>query len=60
MKESQCDFCMFYEYDEEMDEHFCGIHIDQDDLEKLMYHRRTSCTSFRMGDEYTIVKKQGF
>lgn len=59
MNENMCQYCMFYDYDIEEDVYFCSMNIDQDDLEKMFYSRRTECSAFRMGDDYTIVKKQG-
>lgn len=59
-KENQCEYCLYLAYDEELDEHYCSVSIDQDDLEKYEYNRRSSCQYFRMGNDYTIVKKQAF
>ena len=59
MNEKMCEYCMYYDYDLEMDEYFCSMDLDQDDLEKMSYSPRIECSAFRMGDDYTIVKKQG-
>ena len=58
----QCDMCLYQAYDEELDDHYCSLDLgmDQDDVEKLRYNNHASCPYFRMGDEYTIVRKQGF
>lgn len=58
MKENECDHCLYLDYDEEVDEHYCSLTLDQDDIEKLTYNRHASCPYFRRGDDYTIVKKQ--
>ncbi len=58
MKDNQCDSCLYLAYDELVDEYYCSMNMDQDDLEKLISNRNTSCPYYRMGDEYTIVKKQ--
>lgn len=58
MNSNQCDRCLYLAYDEVVDEHYCTMTLDQDDLEKLRYARHSSCPYFRMGDEYTIVRKQ--
>ncbi len=58
MDNKQCSYCLYYAYDVEMDEYYCSMNMDQDDLEKNLYAHRRGCTGFRMGDDYTIVKKQ--
>ena len=58
MDANQCDRCLYLAYDEVIDEYYCSMTLDQDDLEKLTYSRHKSCPYFRMGDEYTIVKRQ--
>ena len=58
MKENQCDTCLYLDYDEEVDEYYCSLTFDQDDMEKLSYRRNASCPYYRYGDEYSIVKRQ--
>lgn len=58
MSKSQCDYCMNLAYDEEIDEHYCSINLDQDEVGRYRYNKYESCPLFRMGDDYTIVKKQ--
>lgn len=55
---SCCDFCMFYEYDEEYEESVCTMNLDEDEMMHFMTGREKSCPYFRYGDEYTIVRKQ--
>lgn len=59
-QENQCEMCMYLDYDEELDEHYCSMSLDQDDMEKMTYSNKASCPYFRMGNDYTIVKKQAF
>lgn len=59
-QENQCEFCMYQCFDEEYEEYYCSMNFDQDELERLRFNPSSSCPYFRMGDEYTIVKKQGF
>jgi hypothetical protein len=58
-KANQCDYCLYLVNDEEFDEVYCSMNMDQDELAKSEYGRNSSCNYFRMGDDYTIVKKQG-
>lgn len=60
MNTNQCEQCLNYSYDMEVDEYYCAFHFDQDEYEKLLYSKRVSCPYFRAGNEYTIVKKQAF
>ncbi|MCT4598840.1 MAG: DUF6472 family protein [Vallitalea sp.] len=58
MKKNQCDYCLYLAYDEETDEHYCQLNLDQDEVAKLTFSTYNSCPYFRMGDDYTIVRKQ--
>lgn len=55
---ASCDFCMNYEYDEEYEEYACIIDMDEDELARWRMNRHEGCPYFRLGDEYTIVRKQ--
>lgn len=60
MTPTQCEMCLNFDYDPELDEDYCTMHMDQDDLEKLRANPRSGCPYFRLGDDYTIMRKQGF
>ena len=53
-----CDYCLYYEYDEEYDEYTCSMYLDEDELVSLMTGRTRGCPYYRPGDDYTIVRKQ--
>lgn len=55
---TSCDFCMNYEYDEEYEEYTCIIDMDEDEMARCRMSKYEGCPYFRMGDEYTIVRKQ--
>lgn len=55
--ESQCEQCVYYEWDEELELYSCLVQMDEDEAHSMSY-RRQSCPYFRFGDEYQIVKKQ--
>lgn len=55
---SGCEFCMNYEYDEEYECYSCIIDMDEDEMMRMYSDKRRGCPYFRMGDEYTIVRKQ--
>lgn len=55
---ADCNICMNYTYDEEYDEYMCTIDMDEDEIFALLSNKRRGCPYFRMGDDYTIVRKQ--
>ncbi len=57
--DKQCEMCMNLAFDEEYEEHYCSVSMDQDEISKSRYDKSASCPYFRMGDDYTIVKKTG-
>lgn len=55
---SSCEYCMNYAYDEEYEDYTCIIDMDEDELLRIYSDQRRGCPYFRMGDDYTIVRKQ--
>lgn len=55
---TNCDNCMYYEYDEDYETYVCGVNMDEDEFVRLMEERSYGCPYYRLGDEYAIVKKQ--
>ena len=55
---SSCDSCMYYCYDEEFDEYFCEVNMDEDDIVQLLSDVTIECRYYRLEDEYKIVRKQ--
>lgn len=56
-----CENCMNLEFDEETAEYFCLVApaMDEDEIAKMSYYGRISrCPYYKIGDEYTIVRKQ--
>ena len=54
-----CEDCMYFEYDEEYEEYYCTQScLDEDDLARMAEDPRYVCPFYRVGNEYTIVKKQ--
>lgn len=60
MDSQQCDMCLYQAEDIETGESYCTINMDQDDLARLLGGSRQRCQYFKMGDDYSIVKKQAF
>ncbi len=61
---NQCDTCAFYAYDEEFEEYYCTVDMDEDEAAMMEYaefsNKRSSCPYYRNGDEYAVVKHQAF
>lgn len=55
---SSCDYCMFYEYDEEYECYTCSVSLDEDEMSEFLLGHMRDCPYYRAGDEYTIVHKQ--
>ena len=54
-----CEKCWQNEYDEETDESFCSLVLDEDEYVRLMQDKNKTCRYFRSdGNEYDIVRKQ--
>ena len=53
-----CEKCWYNEYDEETDESFCSLVLDEDEYVRLMQDKNKTCRYFRSdGNEYDIVRK---
>lgn len=57
-QQGSCDTCIYCVYDEEYDEDICQINMDEDELVRFLGDTRSSCPYYRLGDDYTIVRKQ--
>lgn len=55
---NQCDYCLYYTYDEDLESNICQMNLDEDEISSMSYHGNYGCPYFRFGDDYTIVKKQ--
>ncbi len=55
---TECDNCMYFEYDEEFEEYECQVYLDEDELARYISESHKACPYFRGGNEYTIVKHQ--
>lgn len=55
---NQCESCAFYVYDDEYEEYYCDINMDEDDAARMMQSKYEACPFYRNGDEYETVKHQ--
>jgi len=56
--QNSCDSCVYCVYDEEYEEDACQINMDEDELNRFLSDSHSSCPYYRLGDDYTIVRKQ--
>ena len=55
---SECDTCWYYDYDEEFDEYFCMMDLDEDEVYRFFTNGRSHCPYYRQGDDYTLARRQ--
>lgn len=52
----QCSSCAYYAYDEDYEDYFCDVYMDEDDYARLMGSPvRQACPYYRDGDEYKVI-----
>ncbi len=55
---SHCDFCAYYDYDEQSEQYVCEINLDEDEMVNFLSFHTQSCPYFCPYDEYKMVEKQ--
>ena len=55
---TNCEDCWYYDYDEEMDEYYCAVDMDEDEYYHWLTRPENDCPYFRDGNEYTIARRQ--
>lgn len=58
MAKSNCEFCVYYQYNEYYDCYECMVNLDEDDMERFMHSSVYNCPYFKYNDDYKIVEKQ--
>lgn len=59
MKEPvNCENCINYTYDDELDCYVCLVNLDEDDMVRFLSSSVMNCPHFQFNDEYKIVRKQ--
>ena len=57
-RQTSCDSCANYVYDEDYECYTCEVDLDEDEMAHFMQDTYYNCPYFQMGDEYKIVRKQ--
>lgn len=55
---SNCEECVHYDYDDEMDVWYCTMDLDEDEMERFLRDGFRNCPYYRLEDEYRTVRKQ--
>lgn len=53
-----CEMCVHFDFDEEIEESFCSIAFDQDEISRYYTDSKYKCPYFKLYNEYDTVKKQ--
>lgn len=55
---ARCDECAYLEYDENDEEYYCSVDMDEDDYVRMVSSGSAECPFYTNGDEYAVVKHQ--
>lgn len=58
LPEASCEHCMYYDWDEELEEMACRMNLDEDEYYDYLSAGSRRCRYFRFYDEYKSVQKQ--
>ena len=58
MADRDCESCWYYDYDEEYDEYFCKMDLDEDEYARFLFSGKNECPFYRQGDDYTLARRQ--
>lgn len=57
-KVSNCETCVNYVYDDEMEYYCCDMDLDEDEMYRFLTGTFQSCPYYQLYDEYKVVRKQ--
>lgn len=55
---TNCESCVYYDYDEFYGEYICNADLDEDEMADYLVGMNGSCPMYRFYDEYKSVQKQ--
>ena len=58
MYSSECETCWHFDYDEEYEEYYCKMDLDEDEVYRLYTNPKVRCPYYRQGDDYTLARRQ--
>ena len=57
-KQTSCDTCVNYTYDEDYGYYICEADLDEDEMARFLTDTFNNCPYFQFNDEYKIVRRQ--
>ena len=57
-KQTNCDSCVNYVYDEDYEYYVCEANLDEDDMARFLGNQSFSCPYYQLDDEYAVVRHQ--
>lgn len=57
-RQSCCEECEYFDYDEDEDEFNCKMSLDEDEMLRFLSGKNTNCPYYKYYDEYKSVHKQ--
>lgn len=58
MASSNCEECVYFDYDEEADTSYCSMDLDEDEMERFLRADAGSCPFYRRGGDYETARRQ--
>ena len=55
---SNCEECVYGDYDSELDALVCNMDLDEDEMERFLRGDSRNCPFYRRGTDYTTAAKQ--
>ena len=55
---ANCDECVYYDYDEELEAYCCTMDLDEDEMERFLRGANDDCPFYRRGDDYETARRQ--
>lgn len=55
---NECESCWHYDYDEEYEEYYCTMDLDEDEVYRILTSKNQHCPYYRQGDEYYLARRQ--
>jgi len=55
---NECETCWYYDFDEEYEEYYCMMDLDEDEVYRIMTSRSGQCPYYRQGDDYYLARRQ--
>jgi hypothetical protein len=53
-----CEECVYYDFDDEAEESFCAVNLDEDEMERFLRGVNDACPFYRRGDDYQTARRQ--